>query len=79
MAVRLKQDRTRRSGHAHSKNAQDFPVTKKTPELCRQQLRNVCRTFLTMMAPWCEGRQAETIARAAVRALVDTLDKETTK
>lgn len=62
--------------HPHLKDAQDFPPVAKTPELCRQQLRNVARTFLVMMTPWCKGRQAETIARAAVGALIDALDKE---
>ena len=76
MAVRQKQARTRKAGYRGSMNTQDFAPTIMTPALRRQRLRELATNFLGLMGPWCEGRQAETIARAAVRALVDTLDKE---
>lgn len=47
-----------------------------TSAMRRQRLRDAAADFLALMKPWCEGRQCEVIARAAVRALVDTLDKE---
>lgn len=62
--------------HGHTPDAQKYAPVAKTPQLCRQQLRNVARTFLVMSKPWLAGRQAEVIAIAYVKALIDVLDKE---
>lgn len=79
MAVRLKQDRSRRSGHKHSLSAQDFPPIPQTPQLRRQRLRDAALDFLGMAKVWGEGRQSEVVARAAVRAMIDVLDREEAK
>ena len=78
MAVRLKRKLRGADGgkHPHVKNEQNFPPVVITPTYRRQRLREAAKVFLAHAAVWGCDRQAETIARAAVGALVDTLDKE---
>ena len=74
--IRMRQSRTRRSGHRHSMNEQDYPPTVYTPAQRAQFLRNAAAQFVGMVETWGAGRRAEGTAKAAALALVDVLRRE---
>ncbi len=77
--TRIKQDRTRRSGHAHAKNSQDYPQTIYTPAQKRHYLRAAASQFVAMIWTWGEGTLLEAKALGAAQRLIEELTDEQQK
>ena len=76
-AIRLKQDRTRRSGHAHSRFAQDTPQRPATAAENRQALAQQARWLLWLMTRYgLPEAQATVAAKAALRNLIEWAERE---
>lgn len=78
MGTAIKQDRSRRAGHKHSLNAQDFEPTQFTPEQRRYFLRGAARTFVAMIDTWGDGTLLESEAMRAAERLAGVLDTQLT-
>lgn len=76
MATVIRQNRTRRAGHKHALNEQDFPPTVYTPAQRADILRRAANHFVGMVETWGTGRRAESAAKAAALALADVIGRE---